>query len=123
MEKLLHSEITSEIIGAGCEVWRVLGYRFLEKVYENALVAELRRRGLNVQQQVAIDVIYKSEVVGQYIADLVVNNAVLIELNAEKELQFQHEAQLLNYFKATNLRVGMLMNFGQASCKWKRLVF
>ena len=123
MEKLLHSEITSEIIGAGCEVWRVLGYEFLEKVYENALVAELRRRGLNVQQQVAIDVIYKSEVVGQYIADLVVNNAVLIELNAEKELQFQHEAQLLNYLKATNLRVGMLMNFGQASCKWKRLVF
>ena len=123
MEKLLHSEITSETIGAGCEVWRVLGYGFLEKVYENALVAELRRRGLNVQQQVAIDVIYKSEVVGQYIADLVVNNAVLIELNAEKELQFQHEAQLLNYFKATNLRVGMLMNFGQASCKWKRLVF
>ena len=123
MEKLLHSEITSEIIGAGCEVWRVLGYEFLEKVYENALVAELRRRGLNVQQQVAIDVIYKSEVVGQYIADLVVNNAVLIELNAEKELQFQHEAQLLNYLKATNLRVGMLMNFGQAGCKWKRLVF
>ena len=123
MEKLLHSEITSEIIGAGCEVWRVFGYEFLEKVYENALVAELRRRGLNVQQQVAIDVVYKSEIVGQYIADLVVNNAVLIELNAEKELQFQHEAQLLNYLKATNLRVGMLMNFGQAGCKWKRLVF
>ena len=123
MEKLLHSEITAEIIGAGCEVWRVLGYGFLEKVYENALVAELRRRGLNVQQQVAIDVVYKSEIVGQYLADLVLNSAVLIELKAEKELQFQHEAQLLNYLKATNLCVGMLMNFGQAGCKWKRLVF
>ena len=116
MEKLLHSEITAEIIGA-------VGYGFLEKVYENALVAELRRRGLNVQQQVAIDVVYKSEIVGQYLADLVLNSAVLIELKAEKELQFQHEAQLLNYLKATNLCVGMLMNFGQAGCKWKRLVF
>lgn len=121
--ELLHKEITAEIIGAGCEVWRVLGYGFLEKVYENALVAELRRRGLNAQQQVAIDVIYKGGIVGQYVADLVVNNAVLVELKAEKELGFQHEAQLLNYLKATQLRVGMLLNFGQLSCKWKRLVF
>lgn len=105
-------ETTEEIIGAGCEVWRVLGYGFLEKVYENTLVSEMRRRGLVVQQQVAIDVIYKGEAVGQYIADLVVNNAVLVELKAEKELNLAHQTQLLNYLKATNLPVGMLMDFG-----------
>ncbi len=83
----------------------------------------MRQRGLDVQQQVAIDVVYKGERVGQYIADLVVNNAVLLELKAKKELNLQHQVQLLNYLKATNLRVGLLLNFGQSSCRWKRFIF
>jgi GxxExxY protein len=122
MTQLLHSDITSHVIGASCEVWKVLGYGFLEKVYENALVHELRGRELEVQQQVGIDVCYKGMVVGQYVADVFVPGKVIVEMKAEKELNPKHEAQLLNYLKATHVRVGLLVNFGEKKCEWKRLV-
>jgi GxxExxY protein len=119
--RLLHSETTGKIIGAAFEVWKILGYGFLEKVYENALVDELGRRDLHVQQQVALDVQYKGVLVGQYVADILVDGKVVVEVKAEKEYNPIHEAQILNYLKATQMRVGLLMNFGQKKCQHKRL--
>jgi len=122
MSKLLHAEITCQIIGAAFEVWKVLGYGFLEKVYENALVEELKRRGLEVDQQVEIQAYYKGVVVGKYVADLFVDGKVIVEIKAEKEYNPRNEAQLLNYLKATGVRVGLLLNFGEKRCEHKRLV-
>lgn len=107
-----HVELTGEIIGGFYAVYNGLGYGFLEKVYENALAIELRQRGLQVVQQMPIKVRYQGEVVGDYFADLVVNNLVLLELKAAKKLLDEHEAQLLNYLKATPYEVGLLLNFG-----------
>jgi len=94
----------------------------LEKVYENALVLELKRRGLRVEQQVPIDVHYKGVLVGQYVADLLVEGKVIVEIKAEKAYNSKHEAQLLNYLKATGIPVGLLLNFGERRCEHKRLV-
>jgi GxxExxY protein len=107
-----HSEITEQIISAFYAVYNVLGYGFLEKVYENALAIELRRKGLKVVQQMPITVYYAGEVVGEYCADLLVADAVIVEAKAAKELATEHEAQLLNYLKATPYEVGLLLNFG-----------
>ena len=107
-----HSEITEQIIAAFYTVYNTLGYGFLEKVFENALVIELRRRGLRVVQQMPITVYYTGEVVGEYFADLLVADLVIVEIKAVKALLVEHEAQLLNYLKATPYEVGLLLNFG-----------
>lgn len=122
MSALLHGEVTGQVIGAAFEVWKILGYSFLEKVYENALVVELKRRGVTVDQQQAIDVYYKGARVGQYIADLFADQKVIVEIKAEREYNSKHEAQLLNYLKATGIRVGLLINFGEKKCEFKRLI-
>ncbi len=111
--KLKHSDITSKILNAFLkQVYPRLGYGFLEKVYENAMVIALRQRGLRVEQQAKIDVYFEGEIVGEYFADLLVENAVIVELKAAKEIAKEHEAQLLNYLRATPYEVGMLLNFG-----------
>jgi GxxExxY protein len=107
-----HAEITDKIIAAFYKVYNTLGYGFLEKVYENAMVIELRRQGLEVTAQAPITVFYEDKVVGEYFADLFVANAVIVELKAAKDLADEHEAQLLNYLKATPHEVGLLLNFG-----------
>jgi GxxExxY protein len=122
MGKLLYAEVTEQILGAAFEVWKVLGYGFLEKVYENALVEELKKRNIALFQQFPIEVFYKSKNVGHYIADLFVDGKVIVEIKAEKEYNAQHEAQLLNYLKGTGTRVGLLLNFGEKKCEFKRLV-
>ena len=119
---MLHKEITSEIISAFYAVYNNLGYGFLEKVYENALIIELEKRGLTVRQQVPIQVYYEGKIVGEYFADLLVNNKVIIELKAVKEIIDAHEAQLVNYLKATNIEIGLLLNFG-TEAKFKRKIF
>jgi len=119
---MLHSDITDKIIGAAYEVHGVLGQGFLEKVYENALAVELRRAGLEVEQQRPITVRYKNEVVGDYFADLVVEGAVIVELKATRSIEPVHEVQLVNYLRATRLQVGILINFGK-SVTVKRKVF
>jgi len=119
---MLHSDITDKIIGAAYEVHGVLGQGFLEKVYENALSVELRRAGLEVEQQRPITVRYKNEVVGDYFADLVVEGAVIVELKATRSIEPVHEVQLVNYLRATRLQVGILINFGK-SVTVKRKVF
>ena len=107
-----HSKITEEIIGAFFAVYNALGYGFLEKVYANALKLELEQRELKVMQEFSIVVTYLGKTVGEYYADLIVNDLVIVEIKAAKALAQEHEAQLLNYLKATPYEVGLLLNFG-----------
>ena len=113
MADLKHSEITGEIIKAFYGVYNSLGFGFLEKVYENALALDLREKGMSVLQQKAVCVHYKGSIVGEYFADLLVENLVLVELKAVSAIIAAHEAQLLNYLKATNIEVGLILNFGE----------
>ncbi len=107
-----HVEITNQIIKAFYTVYNNLGYGFLEKVYRNSMTIELRKVGLEVTPEARIAVCYEGEVVGEYFADLLVASAVLVELKAVQQLAKEHEAQLLNYLKATPCEVGLLLNFG-----------
>ena len=116
------NEITYQIRGAVFEVNRILGSGFLEKVYEKALIIELLVSGLRAESQVPIEVIYKDEVVGEYFADIVVEGQVIIELKAVEQLQKIHEAQLLNYLKATSYKIGLLINFTHPKAQIKRFV-
>ena len=116
------NELTYQINGAVFEVNRVLGPGFLEKVYENALIVELRNRGLKANNQVSISVPYKGEMVGEDFADIVVENEVILELKNVDLLQKIHEAQLLNYLKATGYKIGLLINFTHPKAEIKRFV-
>lgn len=110
--KFKHTELTDSIIQAFHCVYNELGFGFLENVYQNALYLELLNRGFQVEAQKSIDVYYKSQVVGKYKADLIVNNLIILELKAVDSLVQEHENQLINYLKATDREVGLLLNFG-----------
>jgi GxxExxY protein len=116
------NDITYAINGAVFEVNKILGPGFLEKVYENALMVELRKRGLKAESQVPITVSYKDEIVGEYLADLFVEDKVIVELKTVENLDKTHEAQLLNYLKATGFKVGLLVNFRHKKADIKRMV-
>jgi GxxExxY protein len=116
------NEITRRVIGCAYAVSNGLGAGFLEKVYENALVHELRKAGLQVEQQAPIDVYYDGVIVGEYVADLLVEGEVLIELKAVKALDDIHRAQCLNYLKATGRRICLLINFGNPRVEIERIV-
>lgn len=116
------NDITYAINGAVFEVNRVLGAGFLEKVYERALLMELETRGLKAENQVPIKVFYKKEIVGDYIADILVEKKVLVETKSAEHLEKSHEAQLLNYLKATGIQVGLLVNFRHPKAEIKRMV-
>ncbi|WP_197743297.1 GxxExxY protein [Desulfosarcina ovata] len=107
-----HQALTEEIIKVFYRVYNALGYGFLEKVYENAMMIEFKKEGLSALQQSPIDVIYSDQIVGQYFADLIVDGKVIVEIKAKKHLGTEDEAQLLNYLKATDKEVGLLINFG-----------
>lgn len=113
-------EITERVIGAAFHVQNQLGVGFLEKVYENALWYELKERGLSAERQKPIAVKYGTFVVGEYFADLVVEERLLVELKATKALDDMHTAQVLNYLKATGYRNGLLMNFGSPRVEVRR---
>ncbi|MBU0560673.1 MAG: GxxExxY protein [Bacteroidetes bacterium] len=119
---MLHEELTRKIIGAFYKVYNTLGYGFLEKVYENSLKIELTSSGFKIEQQKNIKVFYEGYDVGDYFADLIVNDLVIIELKAADAICEEHEAQLLNYLKATDKEVGLLFNFGKEA-KFIRKVF
>ena len=108
-----HSDITEKIIKAFYKVYNTLGNGFLEKVYENALFIELELIGLKVTKQEPIKVYYEEKEVGVYFADLVIENIIIIELKATEYLREEHELQLINYLKATEIEVGLLLNFGK----------
>jgi len=114
--------VTFAINGAVFEVNKVLGPGFLEKVYENALLIELKKRGLKAESQVPVKVFYKENVVGEYIADILVEGKVIVELKTVETIDKIHEAQLLNYLKATGIQVGILVNFKHPKAEIKRMV-
>ncbi|MBV6484403.1 MAG: hypothetical protein KFKLKKLM_00907 [Flavobacteriales bacterium] len=122
MTELLHKDITDKIIKAFYEVYNELGYGFLEKVYENALLIELMAIGLSCEKQKKINVFYDGQLVGEYYADIVVNEIVIIELKAAETLCEEHEFQLINYLKATEIEVGLLLNFRKKP-QFKRKIF
>jgi len=119
--RLLHSETTNEIIQATYFVHDSLGAGFLESVYVHALVVELQARGLLVQRHVAFEVTYRGVRVGRYVADLVVDGKVVVEVKVAKNIDTAHRAQLLNYLRASGLEVGLVLNFG-TSAQFKRVV-
>jgi GxxExxY protein len=113
-------ELTYQIIAAAFEVHNVLGYGFLEGVYEKSLVKELKARDIKAETQSQISVEYKGENVGYYCADVIVNDTIILELKSVEALNKAHEAQLLNYLKATGRRIGILINFGKDKVEYKR---
>ena len=119
---MLYSEITEKIIKAFFKVYNTLGYGFLEKVYENALVIELQKMGFNISQQHNIKVYYDMKMVGDYYADIIVDDNIIIELKAAESLKEEHKTQLINYLKATDKEVGLLLNFGKTP-EFKRAIF
>jgi len=112
-EEYMHSNLTEKIIHAFYKVYNKLGYGFLEKVYENAMSIELRKAELSHSKQHPVDVFYDEHKIGSYFADLIVENSVIIELKAAENLCEEHEAQLINYLRATDIEVGLLLNFGK----------
>jgi len=115
-------QITEKIIGCAYAVSNELGVGFLEKVYENALLIEMEKNGLHVEQQKHVSVTYGGQVVGDYIADLIVEGSVIIELKSVKSIERIHQAQLLNYLKATGIHAGLLLNFGTVRLGIKRML-
>lgn len=109
---LLHELLTEEIIRCFYQVYNSLGYGFMEKVYERALLIELKKSGLHATAQEKISVTYDGIIVGTYYADILVDNKIILELKAATVIMPEHEAQLLNYLKATQIEVGLLLNFG-----------
>ncbi len=117
-----YKELTQEIIGAAYEVHNELGSGFVEKVYENALAFELRNKGFSIDQQKPVTVSYKGVTAGDFIADLVINNTILLEIKAVRSITKEFEAKLLHYLKSTGLPVGLIINFSE-SVQVKRKVF
>ena len=119
---MLYGAVTDMIIGVYYKVYNFLGYGFLEKVYENAMVMDLIERGFQVTQQQSVNVYYKGRVVGDYFADVIVNDKIILELKASEALRQEHVAQLTNYLKATQMELGLLLNFGRKP-EFQRVIF
>ncbi len=115
-------ELTYCINGAIFEVNRILGSGFMEKVYENALLIEFNERGLKAENQIPIKIEYKDRIVGEYVADIIVEDQVLLELKCCESLQKVHEAQILNYLRATGFKIGLLVNFKYPKAEIKRFI-
>jgi len=109
----VHSEVTEQIIGCAYDVYKRLGFGFAEKVYENAMMIKLSQKGLEAVQQALINVFFEGSLVGEYYADILVNQKVIIEIKAVATVSKAHEVQLVNYLKATGVNVGLLINFGE----------
>lgn len=122
MKTLKHGELSQKIIAAAHNVHKELGQGFLEKVYKNAIAIELREAGIKCDLEVPMSVRYHGLVVGDYVADMIVEDKIIVETKAVSELNSVHEIQLVNYLKATGLQVGLLINFGR-SVKVKRRIF
>ena len=114
--------ITRELIGAAFEVYNVLGYGFLERVYQRAMQVELTLRKVKVELEPKLQVHFKGVIVGDYAADLLVEDKIVVELKTDPEYQPAHEAQLLNELKGTRIRLGYLINFGRTKVEFKRMV-
>ena len=119
---LVGEDQTREIIGCAMEVINVLGHGFLEKVYENAMCVEMRLRGITYRQQPHYDVLYKNELVGEYVPDLIVLDSVVVDAKTIDNITDHEIGQILNYLKIAGFRVGLILNFKHAKLQWKRVV-
>lgn len=121
-ERFKHGDLTDKIIGTFYEVYNELGFGFLESVYEEAMIIALREKGLKVEQQIPIPVWFRGKKIGNFESDLIVNNLVIVELKAVKLIDETHIAQLLNYLRATEIEVGLVLNFGHKA-EFRRQAF
>ncbi|MFI5089363.1 MAG: GxxExxY protein [Terriglobales bacterium] len=119
---LKHAELTDKIIGVYYDVYNELGHGFLESVYEESMAMALREAGLQAERQVAVPVLFRGHQVGDFRADLLVGHKILLELKAARTLDRSHEAQLLHYLRATEIEIGLLLNFGEKP-QFRRLLF
>jgi len=122
-DKIIYGDLSYKVVGLAMEVHRKLGYGFLEKVYENSLMVLLRREGIEARQQVGIRVHFEGEAVGYYLADILVAGKFVLEVKAVEGLIDAHRAQTLNYLRATNLELAILLNFGKEKLQYERLVY
>jgi len=121
-EKIIHKNLSYKIIELALEVHNELGCGFLEKVYENALMILLDREGVPARQQAPADVYFQNKVVGQYFADILVDNKIILELKTVNAIADVHKAQVLNYLRATGIKLGLILNFAKPRFEYKRLV-
>ena len=121
-KKMKHEDLTSKIIACAYKIHNTLGFGFLEAVYQNALLIELMKAGLQAEKEKKIKVYYQNQLIGDYMADIIVEDKIILELKSVKELHPAHSAQLINYLKATGIEIGLLINFGE-SVEIKRKVF
>jgi GxxExxY protein len=117
---MLHAELTDQILAACFEVSNELGAGFLESVYQNALMVVLKAKGLKAEQECPLSVFYHDQLVGQFFADIIVEDKIIVELKAVNALMNIHKAQVINYLKATGMEVGMLVNFGNSKLEYRR---
>ena len=121
-KEFLYRDLAYKLVGLAMEAHRKLGHGFLEKIYENALMVLFRREGIIAEQQAKIQVFFEGEVIGDYVADILVEGCIIIELKAQDKITDAHRAQILNYLKATGIKVGYLLNFGKRSLEYERFV-
>jgi len=119
---LLHGDVTYRVIGLAMEVHNKLGAGFLEKVYENALMVAFRREGINAQQQTPIKIHFENVVVGDYVADILIEDKLILELKAVEAITSIHRAQVINYLKATGIRLALIVNFGSPKLQHERII-
>lgn len=119
---LIHKDLVYRIIGCAMQVHKELGYGFLEKVYENALMVSLKKEGIRARQQHPISVHFQCEMVGEYFADILVEDKIILELKTVDSIGNPYFAQVLNYLKATGMQLGLLINFGPQGLQYKRLI-
>ena len=122
MNNILYKDLSYQIIGLAMEVHRKLGYGFLEKVYENSLMILFRREGIRSEQQSPIKVYFEEEVVGNYVSDILIEDKIIIELKCVEKISNIHKAQALNYLKATQMRLAIILNFAKDKLQYERLV-
>jgi GxxExxY protein len=122
LNELKHKELSNKIISCFYTVYNTLGFGFLEKVYENALLIELHKNGINAEKQKQIKVYYNEFPVGLYYADIVVEDSIILEIKATEFIVEAHELQVINYLKATKIEIGLLLNFGR-SAEFRRKIF
>jgi len=119
---LIHKELVYQVVGCAMKVHQELGYGFLEKVYENSLMHLLNKENIQTKQQYPVPVHFDSVIVGEYYADIMIENKILIELKTVERITNAHFAQVLNYLKATGIRLGLLLNFGPRKLEYERII-
>ncbi|MHC4233294.1 MAG: GxxExxY protein [Planctomycetota bacterium] len=121
-EELIHKELVYEVVGCAMKVHRELGYGFLEKVYENSMMVLLNKKSIKAKQQFPVPVHFENVIVGEYFADFMIEDKILVELKTVEKIANVHFAQVLNYLKATGIKLGLLINFGPRKLEYERII-